>query len=350
MTIGRCASGLLAGMLAGMALGQGPLVEFSGNGSLALGAGNGKTNVVELYGKTANRVSYLPRGKERGMYMAPGMTLIIPVENFNPQEGTISFWFRPDWTSGDATMHPLLTVKAQPAFSLTLTKGWYTGRDGCYIFVDPPDAGGGFFLSGTLFVGRSWRHYALRWNAKQGQAQVVVDGEAMGNSGPQRTATLKTDVAGPLKARLTLVGDAQGAYAGIKVYDRCLSVPEIMKIAGLDQAARHLQEQRPPPGGESVLTPPAEGSTYVDPVSGLTLRTFGGSNEMPVAETTYNPEMMQTLPVTPHTKWARPLAGDRLRVLMVMPIGFTRHTAHPCCVKAWNCGSGWTCTARSPTA
>ncbi|MDD5705611.1 MAG: hypothetical protein PHR35_06775, partial [Kiritimatiellae bacterium] len=295
----RCASLLPAVFcLAGMAFGQNSLVDFSGNGSLAFTDDGGKTNAVELYGAAPK---FLPREDKQGIYLTPGMTLNIPVEKFNPRQGTISFWFRPDWSPGDATMHPILLIKAPPAFTLNFTKGWYTARDTCYIFVDLAE-GGTSFGSYNIFAGRTWRHYALRWDSGQSQMQVVVDGEARGDSGLQRTGGLKTDKVGPLKATVTLSGAACGAYADVKIFDHCLSVPEIMRVAGLRQAARHLQEQRPPLGGEKVVKPHTAGGTYVDPLTGLTVSRYGGDGDEDAhAGMAYDPERMEILPETPHT-------------------------------------------------
>lgn len=59
---------------------------------------------------------------------------------------------------------------------------------------------------------------------------------------------------------------------------------------------------------------------YIDPNTGQLVRTL--EDDQAELLPAYNPAEYPDLPITPHTKWARPLAGGKLRILFVAPHGF----------------------------
>jgi len=115
---------------------------------------------------------------------------------------------------------------------------------------------------------------------------------------------------------LVLSGDACGAFDEVMVFDGWLDDEQLIAAAGLDRVAAYLQEQMPPPGAPRGATVGRQMS-YVEPATGDTVTVT-------VDETgrVYNPANMPELPETPHTKWARPLAGGPVKALMVMPGAF----------------------------
>ncbi len=247
----------------------------------------------------------------------------IDVPSLNPREGTLAFWFRPDWAVGDCTPHSIIGLNAKPTFALHLKKGWNTtiAPDYPYLTMEP----GGIVGGAVLFSAHTWRHYAIRWSAERGTMGVVVDGEPS-----KRTGAYKTDANGPVKAVITIGvsafpgegGFSCGAYKDIQVFDRYLGSSELMKMAGLSQAdrlrAKYLQEQEPPRGGSLGAR---EKISYVDVKTGKTV-TETDAGESKTNAFVYNPEKMPDLLSTEHTKWARPLAGGPIRALIIMPTGF----------------------------
>lgn len=248
----------------------------------------------------------------------------IDLPSLNPREGTLAFWFRPDWGNGDFTPHTIIEVNAQPVFTLNFKKGWNAtiAPDYPYLTLSP---GGTTFGPLSLFSARTWRHYAIRWSAERNIVDVVIDGEPS-----KRKGSYKTGAQGYVKAVITIGnstipgegGFSCGAYRDIQVFDRYLEPNELMKIAGLSQTARYrakyLQEQEPPRGGSSDA---GKEISYVEVATGKTVtETASGKDES--AAFVYNPEKMPDLLVTEHTKWARPLAGGPIRTLIVLPTGF----------------------------
>lgn len=310
--------------LTGFAYAAGPIMIFSGNGTLSAKYASG--NIVRAQ-VTGTNMSYLPYKQGKGIYPGTGMNISIPIEQFRPEEGTIIFWFRPDWSPGDCTPHRIMEIQAQSSFIISFSKGYSSAiaPDNCYLQAG--SAGGSSFEPFNLFTGRTWRYYAIRWSTKQNKIQFVVDGDA-GENGEIRSGAFKTDISGPVAASLILNGSAAGAYADVQVFDHYLSIPEIVEAGGLKTVARYLQELVPPPGGETVM--PSGNQlfyTYVDPATGQTVTVSGAEKDTESAGIVYDPENMKTLPVIPYTAWAKPMAGRRLRILMVMPVGLYNYDA-----------------------
>ncbi len=305
---------------------EGPLVVFSGNGSLKAIDRKNQSLATEVLRGPVAKMQYIEGVADnknvRGLYIPEGSAISVPIPSFNPQEGTISFWFRPDWAI--PSYHPslIMQLNAPPAFNLTFRKGHLHAPDHCYVDFLKPDGSDAAQLNfgpHNLFTARKWRHYAIRWSSKGNKAQFVVDGDV---GSPWRRGPFKNDVAGPLNASLLLTGEARGAIADIKVFDRYVETAELVTIAGLTKVATYLQEMRPPEGMESESAPPV---SFVDPSTGQRVNTEMPSEELQPSGhrtgTPYNPDNVKDLPITPHTPWARPLAGGPVRVLFVMPTG-----------------------------
>lgn len=304
---------------------EGPILTFPADGTLVAKDGSGNS----AYGSCGNpgALRFVEGRRGQGVYVSERDTISLPLESFNPKEGTLSFWFRPDWSPNNYTPQIMFEIHADPAYRMMFRKGW-TSPDTCYMLVGQTGDFAMAFGSHNLFTANTWRHYALRWSADLGKIQLVVDGDARGESGRTRMGRFKCDTAGPIKATLLLRGWSRGAYDEVKVFSRYLPLDDLVKEAGLTRVARYLQEQAPPPGGVSSDVAEHEVS-YVDPASGkkvvvpvLSDEEGLKTNEYSISASTYNPARMPQLPVTPHTKWAKPLAGGRLRVLFILPTGF----------------------------
>lgn len=268
-------------------------------------------------------LKFVKGNKGKGLDIPRDRNILLPIDNLNPREGTLSFWFKPEWSSINHTPQILFELNAGKAFQATLRKGW-TAPDHCYLTMGK--AGGASFPAYNIFTANQWRHYALRWSADQGKVQFVVDGESLGRMGPVRTGRFKCDVSGPVKGSLTLAKSALGAFDDIKVFNKFLDIDGIIKAGGLKKTARFLQEQTPPPGA-----PSSGGSgkfSYVDPATGENRDVYLGDDKETARgkkrshpSSIYNPKNLPELRITPHTKWAKPLPGGPIKVLFVMPTG-----------------------------
>jgi hypothetical protein len=258
-------------------------------------------------------------------FAGPGLSA-VPVPGAPAAEGTLAFFFTPDWSPGDCTTHWLFELKG-PGLLVAFRKGYShaISPDYCYLFKDP-DGGTVGFHPENLFRGRERHHYAIRWSTAKGRIQFVVDGEAAGRSGKFKVegGAAALQPAGP--ATFTLYGMAGGTFDDVRLYGKYLTVPEIVQVAGLKEPAQYLQSQPPPRGpGHPGPADGASGTSaptheYIDPNTGQLVRTL--EDDQAALLPPYNPADYPDLPVTPHTKWARPLAGGKLRLLFVATHGF----------------------------
>ncbi len=255
-------------------------------------------------------ILFVPGRKGKGLYLPEKTAVSIPLPDFNTGEGTLSFWFRPDWAYPNNCANVIVEVDAAPAFRLIFRKGYPHARWGTWVTAEP--AGGFSCNSHNLYTAGVWRYYAIRWSAEKKRIELLVDGDSPSRPG----GSFKVSDPGKVKARLFLSGEACGAFDEIKVFDRWLEVEEMEKIEGFTRAA-YLQWQKPPLGAGKPLGSTEREVTYVDPTTGETVTGVLAKNI-----TVYNPDDMPQLPETPHTRWAKPLADGKLKVLLVMPVSF----------------------------
>lgn len=293
---------------------DGILTHLSADGDLSL-AGVGAAAVS---GNAAEDLRFMPGRTGQAVKMPPGTTLAIPVTGLNPQAGTLMFWFRPDWSDPSYQHAMLAELLAGDAWQLRWRYGYPHIPSYNYVTLDTaPDWKGGKVVGGfradshNLFAGGEWRHYALRWSAERAAIEMLVDGYRTPGRGPY-----VTDQHEPLTARLLLNGDIRGAFDEVRVYDRWLDDDALLAAGDVARMRAYLQEQQPPPGAPRATNIGREIS-YVDPGSGaLVTRTVSETGGI------YNPDSMPELPETPHTRWARPLAGGPIKTLFIMPSEF----------------------------
>lgn len=308
LTWGLCAFGV-----------QEPLVWYPLNGNLTGQTSSGGAVVGNVIRGDRADVQYIdaPQGK-RGLYLGEQVAVALPVENFNPPEGTISLWFRPDWSPPSGKTGMIVELAASPAYQFTWRKGYLHVPDNCYLDI----TGCGALNIGAynLFTARTWRHYAVRWSAKRRSFDVAIDG-GLGDRPSLWSAGFKCSATSRVKAELMLNGNIRGAFADVKVFDHWLDGASLLQLAGRTRpTADYLQRQTLPRGATGKEIELAY-SSYVDPITGRkTAPPVSKQNQADVR--VYNPANMPDLPETPHTKWAKPLAGGPIRALMVFPTDF----------------------------
>jgi hypothetical protein len=308
-----CLAGI-TGLALAMAAAPPPVLEFAAEGDLAVRLGD-STAVAEVWRGNVADVRYVPGHSGQGIWLPRSVSLALPIPQFRTTEGTLSFWFRPDWSTGDCTFHCLFELDAKSVYKLGWRKG-YTDAispDYGYLLLEP-DLGTVGFHCDNLFSGRVWRHYAIRFSQERSTLELVVDGDTTG----WRRGKFPAPSAASCAASLLLHGSACGAYDEVKLFDRWLGIGELAEVAGLKQRAAYLQEQAPPPGGAAES---AQQATYVDPASGQPA-AIAAPAEGETRPESYNPARMRQLRPTPHTRWARPLAAGPVRVLMLATAGF----------------------------
>jgi len=288
-----------------------PVVTFPGDGSLEYSDHrSGKTLAGRVFRGSADNLQYIPGHRGQGVHVPPGTGISIPIERFNPAEGALLFWFRPDWAVGDCTYHLVMTLDAGPSFRLELRKGFSPTISPDHGYVTGVFEGGTSFPAATLFTACKWRHYTLRWSAEKGIIGLSVDGCEVASG------VFKTKATELINAAIKVDHRAAGAFDDVQLFERYLSTDELIEAAGLTRVAAYLRLQSPPLGAAFTAGGGREIS-YVDPATGRQVTEKTGEGRA-----VYNPALMPELLATPHTKWARPLAGGPLRTLLIMRTGF----------------------------
>ncbi|MDD5705545.1 MAG: hypothetical protein PHR35_06435, partial [Kiritimatiellae bacterium] len=292
---------------------DGLLCRYPAEGDLHLA--DGTSAAMTRGAETALR--FVPGREGTGVYLQQGTALSIPVSKLNPQEGTLAFWFRPDWSDPCYRHSILAELAVGDAWRLRWLYGYPHIPNGIYVeantgpkWTGAKAAGSLYGHSHNLFSGGEWRHYALRWSAKRGAIEMVVDGYKCPEGGRYTCGEIE-----PRDAHLLLSGEVRGAFDEARVYNRWLDDAELIAAEGVTEVKAYLQEQQPP--GARRMGGAGRQVSFVEPATGervTTTQTDAGG--------LYDPDDMPELPKTPHTRWARPLAAGSLKVLMVMPAEF----------------------------
>ncbi len=287
------------------------VLQFKGDRSLSASV-RGKPQISALVGASASQVKWITGHNKtgEGIRLPASGKLRIPLDAFSGDEGTLMLWFRPDWSACDFTFHPLVRLSLANGTTMELKKGYSAAisPDFTYFVIQGPSGGGtASSAPDTLFSALQWRHYTLRWSRAQGTMDLLVDG------GLVRSGKLTLKQSQPAKATMELFGQGRGAFADVQLFDRALTDAQVNDAAGIAHRADFLADQKPPAGGPPVSTV-AQERTWVDPASGetLTVSVKGGGPAI------YTPENIAHPTITPHTAWAKPLAGRSLSVLLVL--------------------------------
>ncbi|MBI2580281.1 hypothetical protein HYV85_00555 [Candidatus Woesearchaeota archaeon] len=96
--------------------------------------------------------------------------------NFNPSEGAVEFWVKPEWNGNDNLAHVLFDTETAADFNITKT----TGND-LAVFVGNP---GSVLLRSSIsgWTSGYWRHVAVAWNNYTSNITLLVDGSQVNSS------------------------------------------------------------------------------------------------------------------------------------------------------------------------
>ncbi len=168
----------------------------------------------------------------QGLRVGPGQHLALPTEgNFPAQRGTLLFWFKPNWSTGDGSgSHTLLSW------------GWDDGKGGYGVLSDgwwePAGAGRTYFVfenqlyahcnSPITYTQGKWMHFGLTWEfSKRVAIQLFLDGQRVAaTSGkpydsipnPNTPLYVGTDRG----SGLTRGRSADGVFDALTILDRAL--------------------------------------------------------------------------------------------------------------------------------
>jgi len=101
---------LAAAMLSRLtAADSGEGVHYPAEGDLNLADGAAATMVRG----DAATLQFVPGRVGQGIQPPPGTALAIPVPGLNPAAGTLSFWFRPDWSDPSMAACPSISCRTR---------------------------------------------------------------------------------------------------------------------------------------------------------------------------------------------------------------------------------------------
>ena len=187
----------------------------------------------------AQGVSLVPGKWGQGLEIKPGGFLAIPTSGkLLPQQGTIIFWFKPNWS----------TTAGGPSHTL-LSWGWDDGKHGYCVLSDgwwEPEGAPYTYLvfenqlylhcnSPLSFVKDQWRQFVVTWQFRdQASARFYVDGELAaaavrpcdGAPAPRTPFYLGSDRGTPAaKGR-----SADGVFDQLTILDRALSKEQVREL------------------------------------------------------------------------------------------------------------------------
>lgn len=187
----------------------------------------------------AEGASLVPGKWGQGVQIKPGGFLAIPTTgNLLPQQGTLMFWFKPNWsTTGDGPSHTLFSW------------GWDDGKHGYCVLSDgwwEPEGAPYTYLvfenqlylhchCPLTFVKDQWRQITVTWQfGKQASARLYVDGtlaaaavRPCGDAPSPRTVLYLGSDRGTPSAKGR---SADGVFDRLCILDRMLSKEEVRAL------------------------------------------------------------------------------------------------------------------------
>ena len=190
----------------------------------------------------------------KGLHVGPDQYVAIPAEgNLDPKQGTIMFWFRPNWsTKGRTRSHALISW------------GWEDGKDGYCVLSDgwwePAGAGRTYLVfenqlyahvSDTLtYTQGDWMHFTFTWEfGKRLVATLYLNGQRVRATSARAFKTVPS-----LKTRIVLGADtgtpiaqnrcADGVIDGFHVMSRALTADRVRdEFRGQEPNWQELERQ-----------------------------------------------------------------------------------------------------------
>jgi hypothetical protein len=157
-----------------------PVLQFNADHGLNV-AVRGQSSPPKLSGAKPSDLNWVSgrNGKTARLHLPPSGNIQLAVDVLREDEGTLMFWFRPDWPACDFTFHPLARLSFPNGSFMELKKGYSDAISPDYTYFVLNWAGGGGTVScapDTLFTPRQWRHYTIRWSRARQVMDLVVDG------------------------------------------------------------------------------------------------------------------------------------------------------------------------------
>lgn len=217
------------------------------DGGLQANVAVGKSQPVE------NHAGPAPTGiKDEAVDLAKGKWLTFEANrNINPSEGTLSFWVKPNWSSGDAASHCFVYIPLDKG-EILISDGYFEGAGGNLNlwFVLP---GGTARTMGCKFIKGQWSFVTVTWKTG-GQPMIYFNG--MKPELVKATKSLPAITSRPT-GEIYLGKDGAGGnrWADCEmdefaVYDKCLNPKQVRSLyrehVSLDKekenAEKHLRE------------------------------------------------------------------------------------------------------------
>lgn len=201
-------------------------VPFTGSAEAKVATGSPKAVV-------SGKPSFVPDKERPGMFIEPGVVVSYEASgNFNPDEGTVLLWFKPNWDSGDGKSHTFFKVYGK-GMGLRLTKGYTDTQASNFLYLL---YGPGYWNvkvdddAGRFFQKDRWVHLAGTWSITDQKMNLYVNGALK--------ATERLEGDRPAGEKIFVGSDdgyasfAGGVIADLRIYRRVLSPAEILEIIG----------------------------------------------------------------------------------------------------------------------
>ena len=167
------------------------------------------------------------KGKALVVDGKPAAFLVRDLSENDFREGTVSFFFRPNWERKDGKAHYLFqTGKWRSEFFLVFVKD---ARGQLELSVCTPKQRQVFVKNADLQPGK-WVHFAFSWNVAKGECVIYIDGKPAARTVREEWKDGSYSFKAPWNIQLgrNVNEPAGGAYDNLKIYNRQLSDAEIL--------------------------------------------------------------------------------------------------------------------------
>ena len=171
------------------------------------------------------------------------------LKGFNPQAGTVAFWFKPHWVENEPGGHTIVSgwEKDWKPFRFYMTKNQWGMTD--LSVVAPKQVQ---ILKKDIFKKDVWTHIAFTWDAKNDEVVLYVDGKPFAQRKvPGAFSCTSADAVkfalgdGSSDRFKAKTGD--GVYDDVRIYDTALPATEIFRLV-MDGNAQALEPAAKFPG------------------------------------------------------------------------------------------------------
>lgn len=145
-------------------------------------------------------------------------------------EGSVSFWFRPNWVGGDGLEHMIGGYWTGTSVNGMLFQkyldgnyyiGWYGASDTRIVF------------SASFLVPGQWNHYLFNWTATT--SEIFIDGISQGTTGAPSTGTITQQTMGQYYSGAGIALNLDGAIGHWARWHRTLTRRQAVQLAsGVD--------------------------------------------------------------------------------------------------------------------